>query len=244
MGGLMGGLRGETVSRPDLSASDRDRMHLLLAESFAGATRDVFEADLAAKDWVLLLRGTGDGILRGFTTIALMAAEVQGRAVRALFSGDTIIQPAFWGETELPRVWMRFARGVLHSVPDQPLFWFLICMGYKTYRFLPLYTREYYPRAGRATPSFEQNVLDALARQRFPDEYDAAAGVIRPRGPHYRLREGVSDITERRLRNPSVRFFVERNPGHGAGDELACIASLAEENLTPIAVRIRDAHAG
>jgi hypothetical protein len=35
-----------------------------------------------------------------------------------------------------------------------------------------------------------------------------------------------------------VRFFLERNPGHAAGDELVSLASLADDNLTPAARRM------
>jgi hypothetical protein len=52
------------------------------------------------------------------------------------------------------------------------------------------------------------------------------------------LRSGVAEITEQRLRDPHVRFFAERNPGHASGDELCCIAPLTRENFTPAAYRV------
>jgi hypothetical protein len=41
-----------------------------------------------------------------------------------------------------------------------------------------------------------------------------------------------------RLRDPFVRFFVERNPGHARGDALCCLAPLTRANFTPAAYRV------
>jgi hypothetical protein len=52
------------------------------------------------------------------------------------------------------------------------------------------------------------------------------------------LREGVAEVTPARLRDPFVRFFHERNPGHVRGEELCCLAPLTRENFTPAAYRV------
>ena len=53
-----------------------------------------------------------------------------------------------------------------------------------------------------------------------------------------RLRPGVADPPGGRLRDPHVRFFLERNPGHAAGDELCCIAPLTRSAFTEAAYRV------
>ena len=71
-----------------------------------------------------------------------------------------------------------------------------------------------------------------------PDAYDAQAGVIRAGPWQYRLREGLADVTQERLRDAHVRFFHARNPGHERGDELCCLAPLTRANFTPSAYRV------
>jgi hypothetical protein len=81
-------------------------------------------------------------------------------------------------------------------------------------------------------------VISALARSRYPKEYDAGAGVIKATSTQYRLREGIADITRERLLDPHVQFFQTRNPGHGRGDELCCLAPLTRANFTRAAYRV------
>jgi hypothetical protein len=42
--------------------------------------------------------------------------------------------------------------------------------------------------------------------------------------PTRRVRSGVAPIDPETARRPHVAFFIERNPGHAAGDELVCLA--------------------
>ena len=113
-----------------------------------------------------------------------------------------------------------------------PLFWFLISSGYKTYRFLPAFFREYHPRHDAETPPRERALINHFGRLLFPEGYDPATGVITLKHPTP-LREGVAEVTEGRARDPHVAFFCRKNPGHRKGDELACIAPLTEDNLNP-----------
>lgn len=226
-------LDGTVVSVDVLNGLDRDRMFALLADHFEGATRPAFLRDLGEKRWAIVLRTPATREIVGFSTQTLLSTTVAGRPVRALFSGDTIVDRRHWGDTELIRVWGEFALRLADRQPDVPLYWFLISMGYKTYRFLPVFFHEFYPRHDVPTPRREQEVLDALAGARYPDAYDPRSGVITPTNGRIRLRRGIADVDSHRLRDPHVRFFVRKNPRHGEGEELACIAPLCRENLKP-----------
>ena len=118
------------------------------------------------------------------------------------------------------------------------MYWFLIVKGYKTYRFLPLFFHEFYPRCDTVTPSWAQRLINRLGASRFPSQYDAHTGLVRAQPNGCRLRAGVADITTQRLRDPHVRFFAQSNPGHTAGDELCCVAPLTRENFTAAARRV------
>jgi hypothetical protein len=231
-------LSARLTATADVTSQQRNAMFALMERHYANVRRDAFDADLDEKLWVILITDPADGALCGFSTQMLLDADADGRPVKALFSGDTIIDRKHWGDPALAHVWGRFALSLIDAYPNADLYWFLISKGYKTYRFLPLFFHEYYPRPDEPTMPWVRTVIDALARSRYPDDYDAEAGVIRAGPWQYRLREGVADVTAQRLRDPNVRFFHERNPGHHHGDELCCLAPLTRGNFTPAAYRV------
>ena len=171
-------LVGSAVARAELAESEIDAMLALFQESFEAATRDIFVRDLANKHWVILLRDGDSGALQGFSTLALYETEAGGQLLSVVYSGDTIIRPAFWGTPELPRTWIKTVLRLSASM-TQPLYWLLISSGYKTYRFLTVFYKEYYPRHDRPTPPAMQALLDELATQRFGAEYCPELGITR-----------------------------------------------------------------
>ncbi|MEX0678679.1 MAG: hypothetical protein WD063_16485 [Pirellulales bacterium] len=221
-----------------LSSDEQRQMLALMDRHYKNVCPAAFEADLSEKQWVIQVLDPQTNDLRGFSTQLLLDVVVEDRPVKALFSGDTIIDRRYWGDQALTQVWGQLALSLIEQSPDQELYWFLIAQGYKTYRFLPVFFHEFYPRYDVATPPRIQKTIDALALDKYPDEYDSAASLIRAHANQYHLREGVADITPERLRDPHVRFFVERNPGHAAGDELCCLAPLTRANFSPAAYRV------
>lgn len=224
----------------DLTRRDIERMHALFARHYDRADRRRFESDLSRKDWVIQLRHPATGRLCGFSTQALISATLAEGSVHALYSGDTIVDPRCWNETALIRRWGKLAVELIERVHPEPLFWFLIAKGYKTYRFLPVFFREFYPRYNCPTPPWAQEVVDALSAAMFGESYDSDRGLVIAPPEKDRLRPGVADVTARRLDDPHVRFFVQRNPNHAAGDELCCLAPLSIANFTPAGVRLLD----
>jgi hypothetical protein len=83
------------------------------------------------------------------------------------------------------------------------------------------------------TPVFESDLLQSVAIRRFGTRYDPAAGILRAKPGDQRLREGIAELDDKRLRDPHVAFFRERNPGHAQGDELVCLARFHPDNLKP-----------
>ncbi|MCC6457032.1 MAG: hypothetical protein IT328_18895 [Caldilineaceae bacterium] len=234
---MMPQLVGETVARAALSPATVDEMVQLFSEHYDLVCPEHFRRDLAQKDQVVLLREERQGTLQGFSTLAVYTTTAQGRKVGVVYSGDTIIRPAFWGTPALPSVWIKRVLALAAQLP-QPVYWLLISSGYKSYRFLPVFYREFYPRYDCPTPPEQQAILDELAQQRFGAQYDAASGVVRFVSGATPLRPGVADVSEERQRNPHIRFFLARNPGHAQGDELVCLTRIAWENLTSAGQRM------
>lgn len=224
--------RCDVLRREALTPRDRDEMFALLGTYFANVRRDVFDRDLGEKEWVILLRDDG-GRVDGFST--LMTMNAGGATV--FFSGDTIVDRGRWGSADLPRTWSRHVFTLAEELRTREAYWFLISSGFRTYRYLPLFFRDFYPAAGRATPPAMKALLDRIARAKFGDSYDAETGVVRLATPAP-LRAGVSDPDARAARDPHVAFFLEANSGHGMGDELACLVRIDRDNLTPAGRRM------
>lgn len=223
-------LAGRFVDREALQPRDRDGMFALLASHFTGVDRQTFEDDLLEKNLAILLE-TDDGVLRGFSTLLVYRSEAGGKPATIVYSGDTIVERASWGSSALPLTWLRAVRALAPRYGTQDLYWLLLTSGYRTYRFLPVFFRSYYPRPGGA-PEGDAALVDALGRERFGRRFDAARGVVRFDRPQVLVPE-LLDVPDGRRLDSHVSFFLERNPGHVGGDELVCLTRIADDNLTP-----------
>ncbi|HMN27879.1 MAG TPA: hypothetical protein PKE45_06950 [Caldilineaceae bacterium] len=224
-------LTNQVCARSELSDETLAAMTALFAEHFAAVNPARFAQDLAGKDWVILLREPTTGALQGFSSLALYTTVYQGQPISVVYSGDTIIRPAFWGTPELPRTWIKtvLARSAELS---QPLYWLLLSSGYKTYRFLPVFYRHFYPRYDQPTPPAIQHLIDHLACERFGADYDQASGVVRFTNGATPLRHGIADLSRERMADPHIAYFLARNQGHQQGDELVCLTQIHLDNLT------------
>jgi hypothetical protein len=231
-------LIGRLVSLEELQPRHQERMLALLQAHYENVTPQNFFRDLQEKQWVILVLDRESGELQGFSTQMLLQVTVAGRPITALFSGDTIIDRAYWGDQALPHIWGQLALSLMDAMPETELYWFLISKGYKTYRFLPLFFHEFYPRWDAPTPEDSRDILQALAECKYPGLYDPACGVIRAGADKDRLRPGVAEVTPERLHDPHVRFFIQSNPGHAQGEELCCLAPLTRANFTRAAYRV------
>jgi hypothetical protein len=230
-------LHGRLVAVSAITSSQRDAMFALMDRYYVNVQRPRFERDLDEKRWVIWIEDETEQ-LRGFSTQMLIELTIAGKPITALYSGDTIIARECWNEQALTHIWGRLALALMDRHPPGLLFWFLISKGYKTYRFLPVFFHEFYPRHDQDTPIEMRQVLDALGRHKFPSLYDPVRGVIAAGDGKDRLRDGIADITPERLKDPSVRFFLDRNPGHADGEELCCLAPLSRANFTAAAYRV------
>ena len=224
-------LESQTIAVRDLRPEWVVQMRQLMQAHYEGVSEHQFLADLQAKQWVILLWDNSH--LCGFSTQALFDWRHEGRLIKILFSGDTIVDKGHWGSLALPVAWGRLMLSLHTTYPCTELYWLLTSKGYKTYRFLPVFFHAFYPCYNADTPAFEMTLLRSVATERFGTRFDATAGVLRAEPGAQRLREGVADLDSRRLRDPHVAFFQRQNPGHGRGDELVCLARFHPDNLKP-----------
>jgi len=228
-------LKGCVVPRIEVDDVTKNRLYCLWKTYYQNVDRLMFEQDIAEKDWVLLL-SDAEGIVRGFTTLKYYDLTISGRRIRAIFNGSTIIDKDYWGDQELVRTWCRFMAELKREEPGVPLYWYLIVSGFRTYMFLPLFYKHFYPNHAAETPAMEQEIIDTLGRKKFPDEF--RDGVVHVSHPREILDHAIAVPKEHKLRNPNIRFFVERNPGYLRGDELVCLTEFSIENTKRMAHEI------
>jgi hypothetical protein len=176
--------------------------------------------------------------LVGFTTLLVYETCVDTTApVTVVYSGDTIVAPEAWNTSALPRSWIESVASLRRRYPRGLYVWLLITSGFRTYRLLPLFWRQFSPCYNCDTPPGRQMLLERLATERFGHRYDPGTGVVRLAAPQ-RLRPHLAGIPAARADDPHVAFFAARNPGHASGDELACLTELTPANLTPAGRRM------
>lgn len=222
------------MPRAELNVRQENGMFELLSRHFAGVTPVQFQRDLAEKNWVVLLER--DSRLVGFSTILAYETSFEGEAVSVIYSGDTVVAPEAWNSPALSRAWIACVRELRQSYPRGKYYWLLLTSGFRTYRFLPVFWREFYPRFDALIPPDRKSLLDFLAKERFGPEYDLENGIVRFCRPQ-QLRDRVNLIPAK-VSDPHISFFLKKNPGYVSGDELASLTELSDENLSPAGRRM------
>lgn len=215
-----------------LSSGEREQMFRLMDANYLGVDRRTFAADLGEKESVFLLLDRDSGAIVGFSTVMVLDLTISSGPVKVVFSGDTIVAREYRRTTGLGVELGRYFRALLQRFPGTPIYWILTSKGCRTYRLLPFLFLTFSPCFDRPTPPLHREVRDAFGAKKYPQEYDPGAGLIRYRGEAQRLRPGVADATEGRLSDPHTRFFFQVNPKHMRGDDLVCVAEVAEHILS------------
>lgn len=228
-------LRAEVLSIKLLSEEDRENIFELYSFYYGGIDKNLFLQDLNEKHWVILLRDNVQKI-QGFTTLLVGEHQILEQTIRSIFSGDTIIHHEFWGEQTLPLTWCHFAGKIKAQNPDLPLYWFLIVKGHRTYRYLRLFAKKFYPVHSEPTPKHFQTIMNRMGQEKFGNHYHPETGLIKFKTTHGHLKKKWSGIDKRALQKTDVKFFLEKNPMHHEGDELVCLTELTESNLRRFAL--------
>jgi hypothetical protein len=220
-----------------LDAETRAEAVALVPHAYLGAVRGRFERDLAEKQLIILLRDRASRELKGFSTVLVREVATRCGPATVVFSGDTVIDREYWGQKQLQLAFAHLLLTFKLRSPRRRLYWFLISKGWRTYLLLANAFARAVPRYDIQDDKELRRILDAQAIARFGPEYDPERGIIRYAMPHERVRAGLVPATAEVLRNPHVRFFVERNPGHVDGEELACLAEVRTIDLIKLGAR-------
>ncbi len=207
----------------------------LYLTNFDGSSDALFRADLSEKDEAILVFSAGR--LVGFTTLKVFDRYWHGAPIRIVYSGDTIISPEHWGQQQLAFAWIGRIGEIKRQDPDLPLYWFLLVKGHRTFKYLPVFGKSFFPHW-----SIDRNDLkplaDELALERFGTDYSPQTGVVAFPNSRGHIKEGIASATSEELTKPATQFFFKRNPGYREGNELVCVCELDLANMKPLTARI------
>ncbi len=211
------------------------QMYELYSSFYENTSLDIFLNDLSKKSGVILVTRKADDKVVGFSTQTFFDIKVDGKRLRGIFSGDTIIEPAYWGNNALANTFYR--RLVIERIkrPFVPFYWFLISKGYKTYLLMTNNFYNYYPKVGGNRPGMDdryRRITEAYCDALFPEAFDRENMVLDFGNDYVRLKGDVAGITpELKAANKHIAFFEKVNPGWRQGHEVPCLAACDYESL-------------
>jgi hypothetical protein len=205
-----------------LSVVDITRMHALFEANYAFSPLDTFISDLQKKDGAFIVRKKATQEIVGFSTLGIYHFELGGKKAKGLFSGDTIVDKAYWGTRSLQKAAvMKMVWEAIKS-PLTPQYWLLISKGYKTYLLLSRNFPEYYPRRDVHDPKLQELVVE-YCEAMFPGKLNRETMLLDFGDNANCLKDHVAAITPELRTNPDISFFEKRNPSWQRGTELPCI---------------------
>jgi hypothetical protein len=231
----MANYRSEFISIDRLGPALKRELEDLYLAHYEASSPGVFQADLARKDEVLVIRHQSKVI--GFSSLAYHRLPWAGRDLRIIFSGDTIVQPEHWGQMALTTSWLAHMGSLARSEPESPMYWLLIVKGHRTFRYLPAYLLHFFPHWEREEPDLA-HLAHHLGRHFFQAAYDPRTGVAAWPESRGQLKPHLAEPDPDELARPEVRYFLERNPGYRRGEEMLCLAPMNADNLRPFGRRI------
>ena len=225
------------VKRANLTRYEIDSMWDIFRKFFSNVNKNRFLKDLSEKHWVILQKNSGGKIV-GFSTQQCLKLEHNNRKLLCIFSGDTIVMPEYWRSSKIAGAFGHFMFRVIKENPTRKIYWLLISKGYRTYRFLPVFFNEFYPRYDVNTPDSYQQLIDYICTKKFNGHYVKHKGIISFNKKGDRLNSTMRSIPHHKINDKHVGFFLTKNPGFRYGDELACVAELSLSNLKKSGIRV------
>jgi hypothetical protein len=219
----------------DLTESDRKQITGLYLAYFDSSSEQQVISDLEKKTEILLVYF--EEALVGFSTLELYDFEWENSLIQILYSGDTIVDQAHWGQQALAFAWIANLGKLKRDRPDVPLYWFVILKGHRTFKFLPAFGKSFYPHWSIDRSDLKP-LVDALAKQKFGSDYNPETGIVEFAESRGHLNPDIAYPTESEKTRDSVRFFLKKNPNYLRGHELVCLCEISEQNMKPLTKRI------
>lgn len=225
------------VKRANMTLSERAEMYSVFSRYYDNVEHSRFESDLEEKNWIIQLRNQ-DQCIVGFSTLQTYEHAGLAGSALILYSGDTIIDRAYRRNGDLAGAFGHFLIRAIEEHRSMPVYWLLTSKGARTYRFLPVFFKTFFPVFDQQTPANIKVLIDEVAAEKFGADYSPGTQVVSHHGRRDWLCASEHDPSLLGRDDPHIRFFLERNPGYIRGDELACITEMSEDNLNARARRV------
>ncbi|HEV2721252.1 MAG TPA: hypothetical protein VG323_14615 [Thermoanaerobaculia bacterium] len=213
----------------------RREMAALYLGMYDGSSPSLFFEDLAQKDEALLVRH--GPTLVGFTTFRVFEHTWRGQRAGVVYSGDTVVAREHWGQQALAFDWISRMGAIKRERPERPLYWLLLVKGHRTFRYLPLFARSFWPHWNLDRSDLKP-LADELAAAMFPRDYNAGSGVVELAESRGHLKPDIATPSPAEAARDDVAFFLARNPGYTRGHELVCVAEIETHNMKPLTLRL------
>lgn len=197
-------------------------MHALFVQYYNNADFETFATDMGNKTGVFILEDKSTKCIAGFSTWTEVDVARNGENALGIFSGDTVVDKAYWGNKELHKSFAKKLFATKLKNPSRPVFWLLISKGYKTYLLLTNNFQNFYPDHQSHNAKLE-SIVDEYCTQLYPTAYCQKSRLLDFGDEYQNLKEGVAGITvEMKDQNSNIRHFEKLNPTWDKGTELPC----------------------
>lgn len=155
------------------------RLFSLMEIHYDKMTFEQFQKDLLGKDFVGLIKDKQQ-VVQGFTTFVVNPKGTGTKEYSIVFSGDTIIAKEHWGSQIMMQGWCNTIGRLMSTNPDKKWYWYLLSKGHRTYMYLPLFFRHYYP-ALEPLEYYEElaKVANAVSSKLYGSDWKPKEGVLR-----------------------------------------------------------------
>lgn len=198
---------------------------------------DTFHNRWNTLDRVALFHHRASGELLGFIGFRFRRFELASGTVPTLYFGQAYIRPENRGKLLVQRLVIGlFLRMKIRQPLTRCYFW-ADALTYTPYLGMANNLADYYPHPDKPAPASVTELVNAVGERYYPELFDAATGTVRK--PRNVLADESVVITEADLGNRFIRFYAQKNPGHGRGDGLILTCPMSLKNLFYFLVKRR-----
>ena len=214
-----------------LTARDRAEMLGLYKRYYVRVENERFFADLDRKERIAIVRDA-DGRISAFTSMTTLDLSEGNDRLVGLFSGDTIVDSPGRQYPHLAALTVSYAEILRQRFQGTKVYYVLLSKGWRTFRAMSTFFREYAPRVRGRAPAHCTEVIDRVGRFHFPGQYMQSLGIIRYAGGGQSIRPGSAEDIQPGRDIADQEDFLALNPGYLQGDEIICVADCAPGNRT------------
>lgn len=207
----------------DITVKDIRDMFKVFCRYYENTSMDQFVSDLSKKNGAFIIRRKKDQVIVGFSTMGVYHMNVDGKKIRGIFSGDTILEKEYWGHRAMNAAFVKRVLWEAIKDPFTPQYWFLISKGYKTFLLLTRNFPDHYPHPEQDNPHMK-HIVEAYCDELFPGYLDREKMVLDFGDGYNCLKNNVTPITDDQRQEVDIAFFEQCNPEWERGCELPCVA--------------------